>query len=145
MKNRDYRRLNSKPKYVKKVKSNKTFNYASHWKKLSKEDPNNQELQVLGLLLWLGLDYKFVGNAVLIVPGYIEKGFKVERCPDFVRNDSKKIIELFGERWHEPEEEKERISFFKQTGYDTLIIWGKELNRKNRNRLVRKILDFNGS
>ena len=144
MKTRDYKRLNKKPKLVRKSNQPKrfiNFNYAKHWEKLSKEEPNNQECQILGILTWLKLPYHYVGNAGLIVPGYIERGY-TERCPDFVRSDGKKIIELFGERWHEIKDEPEKIAFFKQANYDTLVIWSKELSRKNRKKLYAKILQF---
>ena len=36
----------------------------------------------------------------------------------------------------------ERILHFKKCGYDTLVIWDKELKKKNRKSLIKKIIDF---
>lgn len=104
------------------------------WQRLASTDPNNAECQVLGLLIYMGLPYKFVGNAAFIIQG---------KCPDFIHTEGKmKIIELFGERWHQPEEEESRIEFFTRSGYETLIIWQKELMIKNRKKLKARLLAF---
>lgn len=55
-------------------------------------------------------------------------------------NGKKKIIEVFGEYWHKSEEEQQRINHFKQFGFDTLVIWAKELN--NTDELKQKLLNF---
>jgi hypothetical protein len=67
------------------------------------------------------------------------------KVPDFVNTNGKKqIIELFGEHWHTPEEEKIRIDYFKTFRYDTLIVWVQEL--RHRKVLQAKINKFvNGS
>ena len=149
-KKRDYKRLNNKPKsYIKRGRKNKKFNatsdfsYSSHWAKLAKAEPNNAELTLFGLMVWLNLPYQFVGNAGLIIKGYTEKGY-TERNPDFVHVGGKrKLIELFGGRWHEVTEVPSRLAFFKEYGgYETLIIWDKELRIKNRKQLVKKLLEF---
>jgi len=48
--------------------------------------------------------------------------------------------EFFGEYYHKPEEEKKRTDFFKQFGWDTLTIWGKDL--RDLDKLKEKILSF---
>lgn len=78
-------------------------------------------------------EYKFVGNGQFILAG---------KCPDFINvNGQKKIIELFGEHVHKPEEEQQRIDLFVQYGYQTLIIWYSELS--NIKLLTEKLLSFN--
>jgi hypothetical protein len=63
------------------------------------------------------------------------------KCPDFINcNGEKKIIELFGDYWHLGENPQERIDEFKPFGFDTLVIWEKEL--KNANGLKEKLLNF---
>lgn len=81
-------------------------------------------------------EYKFVGDGK-------DKNFIVAgKCPDFVNvNGQKKIIELFGEHVHKPEEEQQRIDLFVQHGYQTLIIWYSELS--NTKLLTEKLLSFN--
>ena len=70
------------------------------------------------------------------------------KIPDFVNVDGKKkLIELYGEYWHiekarsYEDTEKGRIDYFKKFGWDTLIIWWKEL--KDKESLKQKILDYN--
>ena len=87
----------------------------------------------MGLITWLQLPYKYVGNAAFIING---------KSPDFVHNTEPKLIELFGERWHSKREEVDRTAFFAKSGYETLVIWGKETQYRNRNKLVKKLLDF---
>jgi hypothetical protein len=61
--------------------------------------------------------------------------------PDFVNvNGQKKIIELFGDYWHKGQDPQDRIDVFKSFGWDTLIIWEREL--KNIADVKIKIMDF---
>lgn len=86
-------------------------------------------------------EYKYVGN------GQIYIGYK---NPDFINiNGQKKIIEVFGDYWHSKEatgvpikvHENRRINHFAKYGYQTLIIWQRELNKVSRN-LIRRIREF---
>ena len=81
-------------------------------------------------------EYKFVGDGK-------DKDFIIAgKSPDFVNaNGQKKIIELFGEHVHKPEEGQERTDLFAQYGYQTLIIWYNEL--KNLGLVKQKVLEFN--
>ena len=81
--------------------------------------------------------YKFVGDGKIILDGL---------NPDFINiNGQKKIIELYGDYWHNLEEyknrDKRRIKSYKKYGYKTLIIWQHEL--KNLLKLKDKIKDIN--
>lgn len=49
------------------------------------------------------------------------------KYPDFINEEDKKIIEVFGNYWHRNDTGEARISHFKQYGYSTLIIWEKEI------------------
>lgn len=78
-------------------------------------------------------EYKFVGDGEFILAG---------KCPDFVNvNGQKKIIELFGEHVHKPEEEQERMDLFAQYGFQTLVIWFGEL--RNLDLVKQKLMEFN--
>ena len=80
------------------------------------------------------LPYRYTGNAQFILNG---------KAPDFVHSEGKlKIIELFGERWHRPEEEGERVEEFARSGYQVLVIWQKELRVRDRKYLYRKLKEF---
>lgn len=84
-------------------------------KALSCHVPNRDEKLLMLLLSQHNLPYKFVGDGSLIIAG---------KNPDFVKaTGEKKLIELFGEQWHEPNEEQERREFFEKYGYKTLVIW----------------------
>jgi hypothetical protein len=63
-------------------------------------------------------------------------------APDFIHLSGRKIIEMYGERWHRPEEEQARITLFARSDYQTLIVWSKELAPKNRKTLYHKLLMF---
>ena len=82
-------------------------------------------------------EYEFVGNGKFIIKGF---------CPDFVNcNGQKKIIEFFGDYWHNRPETKERdihrLKAYQSLGYKTLVIWEKEL--QDSKKLETKILEFN--
>jgi len=71
------------------------------------------------------------------------------KCPDFIFTDGqKKIIEHFGDYHHgegvtgipNEQHEQERIDLFAKHGYQTLIIWGYEL--EDMERLQEKIVEF---
>lgn len=96
--------------------------------------PNKAEGKLQRLFDSLNLPYKFVGDGQLIIGG---------KCPDFVNvNGQKKLIELFGDYWHKPEEEQDRIEQFRGLGFSTLIVWGSELS--DVETLTQKILLFEG-
>lgn len=103
------------------------------WKKLGFNSPNYKESELLEILNRLyPNEWKYVGDGTVIIEG---------KNPDFINCNGKKlIIELFGERWHKPGSEESRKEIFKRIGYETLIVWGKEL--KNVNTLELKIKNF---
>lgn len=80
-------------------------------------------------------EYKFVGDGEVIIGGC---------CPDFVNiNGQKKIIEFFGDYWHRNDLRGSRERFFAKYGYDTLVVWGKEL--KDMEMVKFRIHRFNKS
>ncbi|MFA5759442.1 MAG: hypothetical protein WC942_08835 [Clostridia bacterium] len=105
--------------------------------------PNKPEQLLIKLLdKLLPKEYKYVGDGKVLIEG---------KCPDFINvNGKKKIIEFFGDYFHSKdfakrysfkyESEQDRINFFKQYGYDTLIIWEKELS--NLTNVTNKIINF---
>jgi hypothetical protein len=99
-----------------------------------KKSPNKPERTLLQILedLYPG-EWRFVGDGRIIIDG---------RCPDFINcNGQKKIIELFGDYWHRHDDPLARIERFKAFGYDTLIIWEREL--KSLGPLLSKLQSFN--
>ena len=83
-------------------------------------------------------EYKFVGDHKFILGG---------KNPDFISTTQRKIIELYGDYWHNPlffpnkQTPEERINFFNGYGFDCLIIWEHEL--KDIDTLKQKLIRFN--
>jgi len=99
--------------------------------------PNKSEQRLNNLLnKLLPKKYRFVGDGQIILGGF---------NPDFINcNNQKKIIELYGDYWHNKSDikkrDKRRLKTYKKYGYKTLIIWEHEL--KNPNKLREKILQL---
>lgn len=99
--------------------------------------PNGHELYLDFLLQnYFPDEWKFVGDGQVIINGL---------CPDFINvNGKKKIIELFGEHWHngktENRTEAGRKKIFNKHGYDLLVIWDYEL--KDESVVIEKIKEF---
>lgn len=103
-------------------KSKQLWNNSEYIKKqmISRRvSPNKMELFLLKIL-----EEHFVGKYEFVGDGKFILGRK---CPDFVDKENKKLIEFFGRNWHKPEDEFSRPQYFKQFGYDTLIIWSDEI------------------
>ncbi len=88
--------------------------------------PNKPESTVMNLLNELyPSEWKYTGDGDVILGG---------QNPDFMNiNGEKKIVELFGDYWHTvrarayKDTESGKTALYKSYGYDTLIIWEKEL------------------
>lgn len=95
--------------------------------------PNKAELFLADVLEKMyPAEWKFVGDGQVIIAG---------KNPDFVNvNGQKKIIELYGERWHQGDDPQERKAVFAPFGYKTLVIWSKELG--DQRSLKNKIRCF---
>ena len=94
--------------------------------------PNKPEKILINFFRDASLPYKYTGDYSLWING---------KNPDFVNcNGQKKIIELFGEHWHDEENAEERVKLFSKFGYSTLIIWASEL--KDMQKVSEKIRGF---
>ena len=111
-----------------KIKKSNNF-----WKRLAQQEPNNAEMMLFGIMCYMELPYRYTGNGKFILMGL---------APDFVHKSKRKIIELYGERWHEPEEEAERIATFARSDYQCLVIWTNELRIRNRQNVYAKLQTF---
>lgn len=145
-KNEKYRKLNSgvnawsygriTPKHEKKLISKTSY---EHWKSSGYQKkqilsrhlrPNKIELKLNKILSQnFPKEYKYVGDFQVWIGG---------KNPDFMNiNGQKKLIEFYGTYWHKDENPKDRINHFKKYGFDTLVIWDKEL--KNTPILEQKL------
>jgi DNA-directed RNA polymerase subunit RPC12/RpoP len=72
-------------------------------------------------------------------------GITIEgHIPDFVDKKGKRIIELFGEYFHEKSEFETLPKLYEKYGYKTLIIWSQEMYRglQRREVIKRKVKNF---
>lgn len=96
--------------------------------------PNNAEY-LLGKLINIACpnEYEYSGNGSYVIGGM---------APDFFNiNSKKKVIEMFGDHWHQGEDPQIKIDKYFKSGYDCLVIWEKEL--KNHENVIMKIREFN--
>ena len=99
-------------------------------KKISR--PNKSEIKLDTILKSLNLPYKYVGDRSFLINW---------KNPDFVNvNGKKKVIELFGDYWHQNDNPQNRIDLFKKYGYECLVIWENEL--KSLDGLKLKLIKF---
>ena len=89
--------------------------------------PNKTEIYLQSIITSITNNFAFVGDGKEIIGG---------KCPDFIDKVNNKIIELYGDYWHKGQDPNDRINYFKNFGYDTLVIWESELkdidNLKNK-------------
>jgi hypothetical protein len=83
-------------------------------------------------------EYEFTGDGVVFIGS---------KCPDFRHINRPKLIEFFGSYFHPAHHEEERPAYFKQFGYDTLVIWDWQLLEASESldsfsKLVKKITEF---
>lgn len=91
--------------------------------------PNKKEKFLINLINEHDLPFRYVGDGQFILGG---------RCPDFLNyNGKKQLIELFGDYFHRDDDPQERIDFFRQYGFETLVIWEHKLD--NPSEVVVKI------
>lgn len=98
---------------------------------LNQAKPNKVEQQLIDWMSADGLPYKYVGDGAVVIEG---------RCPDFINTDgAKRVIELFGDYWHDERRNKRLTAsrtvegtqtHYKKYGFDCLIIWQRELRNK---------------
>ncbi len=93
--------------------------------------PNKTEMYLQDILnsIFFEGQFVYVGDGKEIIGG---------KCPDFIDKVNNKIIELYGDYWHRGQDPNDRINYFKDYGYDTLVIWESEL--KDIKILERKLL-----
>ncbi len=112
--------------------------YVEKLRKSMKLKPNNKEKILINLFKEHKLDYRFVGDLSFIIE---------RKNPDFVNcNGQKKIIELFGDYWHNNPKTKYHQTetgtkeHYAKYGWKTLVIWEKEL--KDLDGVLEKVMRF---
>ncbi len=101
--------------------------------------PNKPEGILIELIRENNFSFNYVGDGKIWL-----KGENYSFNPDFLSEDPKHIIEMFGNYWHNlPEikiKDEERLRTYKSYGYKTLVIWDYEL--KNPDNVIDKIRGF---
>ncbi len=103
--------------------------------------PNIPETTILNILNeYFPEQWRYTGDGGMILGGLI---------PGFVNvNGKKAIIEVFGDYWHKErvrkfeDTEQGRIEAFAEFGYNTLILWEKDIKRLPKELLVERIKSF---
>lgn len=68
--------------------------------------------------------------------------FVGRKNPDFILEGTNKCIDLFGEYWHRvPNEEGERKEYFKEMGFELVIIWEFEWKKDNQ-KCIDSVIHF---
>jgi very-short-patch-repair endonuclease len=138
-----WQNIKKDPEKMKKVRKYCQKGANSTWKsicKTLKTGMNKKEKELNRLLQNIfPKEYKFVGNGKIFLDAF---------NPDFINcNGQKKIIELYGDYWHNLPDarirNKMRLKVYRKYGYNTLVIWESEL--KNKRELKRKVKYFHNS
>lgn len=124
------------PSVVKKVQITRKLKQNEITKNILKAcnmRPTSIEKDFIKLCNTYKLPFKYVGDGSIIIHG---------KNPDFINSEGDKIVEIFGEYWHKPEEEQEKITFFNGFEIGCLVIWGDELN--DETKTLEKVYNFLG-
>lgn len=100
-------------------KISKALKGNTNWR-FSHEFPNSEERKMIRFFKRYNLPFKYVGDGSFKIDG---------KCPDFIHENKKIIIEYFGELWHKKEDEEKRVEFFKERGWGCLVVWGHETGK----------------
>ena len=84
---------------------------------------------------------KFVGNGKFWRT-LILNNKRINKNPDFVFIDQRKIIEVFGDYWHRKDIPQDLIDAYANIGYTTLVLWEKDIRKMSNDVLRLKIQQF---
>jgi len=118
---------------VKKYRASLTLDEKIEYNKkvFLKREPSGPESLFTKFCLDNNLPYIYVGNMKnkqLCIGG---------KVPDFIYKN--KIIEIWGDFYHQSQNPQDRIDYFKQYGYNCIVIWASELKNKN---LLDRVTSF---
>lgn len=105
--------------------------YRKYWmkevlRKIWLVKPNKVETSLSKILKPFG--FKYVGNGAFLIGS---------KNPDFINKKTHKVIELFGEHWHEQSSVQPRVMYFRKRGYDCMVIWVRSLQKYPSRTLSR--------
>lgn len=120
---------------IHKINAKKQWaNEFSRSKLLSSQNikPNKPEKIVINLIKQYNINFNYVGDGKFWITSK-DGSFN----PDFINEEKKLIIEVFGDYWHNKDKkivdrDRRRLKAYNNNGYKTLIIWEHELNGNKR-------------
>jgi len=125
----EYRQLKSevtKKNWDNKTEDEKRQHMLKMWKGTAKR-PTSLEIKLDDIIEDV-CPGKFVYNDVIDEACFVQFDDR-KKIPDFISmNGVKKVIEAFGDYWHNEEEVEPLISDYKKAGWECLIIWENELD-----------------
>ena len=93
---------------------------------------NKPEHEIEDYLKYSGVE--FVGDGRFWI-GY------PPRNPDFIHRKNRKIVEFFGNYWHKPKDELDRVNHYKKYGWDCLVIW-ESIYNNDKELMIARIKEF---
>lgn len=108
----------------------KNKDFLKQFKESQQQKPNKLEMLINNIIYEYG--YEYVGDFSLWIDG---------KNPDFINKNDKKIIEVFGDYYHTPEDEIIRYKHFKKNGYKILFIWEHDVY-KDIEQVKKRFLKF---
>lgn len=90
-------------------------------------EPNQAELRLISILNGIFPQFKYNGDGKM--QSRIGLNFD-GLIPDFIDLSSKRVIELFGDFWHEAKDEVDKVSRYTGLGWSCLVIWEHELREE---------------
>jgi len=99
--------------------------FKQNWYKRTQESPNKSEKVIIKILNRNKTGFVFVGDG----KRWFTASNNLRFNPDFINENSKKIIEFFGTYWHKDRVERDtlRIKTYKRCGYNILVVQEGEL------------------
>ncbi len=116
--------------------------YAAHWGnpdwvekiRIAKNlKPNNPETLIHLITQEYFTGWKYTGDYSIVIGG---------KNPDFVNEETKQIIEVYGDHWHKDEDPTIKAELYYQAGYETCVIWEHEL--QDLDEVILKLRRFCG-
>jgi len=98
--------------------------------------PNRPEKRIIKICEQYNFPFKYTGDRPY--PGLGGK------MPDFVYKKGKKILEHCGDQWHNEVETNDRIKYFEQLDYSTLILWEHDMLTSTDEEISNRINEFLG-
>ncbi len=110
-------------------------------KSLGNKEITKPEEIIKNIIEQNSLPFMFVGDGQFIVD---------TKYPDFIYKDKgNKIIEVFSDYWHREDvvkywhqTEEGTKKYYNDRGYNVLVIWEREINKENKDYILKKIKDF---